>query len=69
MIRLPAALDAAGLAAKMLLQVHDELIFEVPAAEVEPTREVVVRTMQSVADISVPLVVDTGTGQTWADAH
>ncbi len=69
MIRLPAALEAAGLAAKMLLQVHDELIFEVADAEVEPTREVVVRTMQSVADLSVPLVVDTGTGRDWGSAH
>ncbi len=69
MIRLPPALDAAGLAATMLLQVHDELIFEVPEAEIEPTREIVVRTMQSVANLSIPLVVDTGTGQTWADAH
>ncbi|MFO1154145.1 MAG: DNA polymerase I [Rhodospirillales bacterium] len=69
MIRLPGALADAGLAAKMLLQVHDELIFEVPAAEVEPTRELVVRTMQSVAELSVPLVVDTGTGRDWGAAH
>jgi DNA polymerase-1 len=69
MIRLPPALEAAGLGARMLLQVHDELIFEVADAEVEPTREVVRRTMQSVTDLSVPLVVDTGTGRSWADAH
>ena len=69
MIRLPAALEAAGLGARMLLQVHDELIFEVADAEIEPTREVVVRTMQSVADLSVPLVVDTGTGRDWGSAH
>ena len=69
MIRLPAALEAAGLGAKMLLQVHDELIFEVPEDEIEPTREVVQKTMQSVADLSVPLVVDTGIGRTWVDAH
>ena len=38
-------------------------------AEIEPTREVVVRTMQSVADLTVPLVVDTGTGRDWGSAH
>ncbi|MFO1127326.1 MAG: DNA polymerase I [Rhodospirillales bacterium] len=69
MIRLPAALEAAGLGAGMLLQVHDELIFEVPEAEIEATRQVVQRTMQSVADLSVPLVVDTGFGPDWGAAH
>jgi DNA polymerase-1 len=69
MIRLPAALAEAGLAARMLLQVHDELLFEVPLAEVEATRAVVTRTMQSVAALSVPLVVDTGTGASWGEAH
>jgi DNA polymerase-1 len=69
MIRLPQALETAGLAARMLLQVHDELVFEVPEAEVEATRAVVTRVMQGVAQLDVPLVVDTGTGHTWEEAH
>ncbi|MEQ8667075.1 MAG: DNA polymerase I [Rhodospirillales bacterium] len=69
MIRLPAALEDAGLKAKMLLQVHDELIFEVPEKELDKTRDVVVRIMQSAATLKVPLVVDAGVGDTWAEAH
>jgi DNA polymerase-1 len=69
MIRIPAALEAANLKAAMLLQVHDELIFEVPDAEVEATRELVVRVMEQAAHLDVPLVVDTGVGDNWEEAH
>jgi DNA polymerase-1 len=69
MIRLPAVLAARRLGARMLLQVHDELVFEVPAAEVDAARAIVAETMQSVATLSVPLVVDTGVGRTWGEAH
>ncbi len=73
MIRMQPALDQAGLAARMLLQVHDELVFEVPAAEVEATRPVVARVREQAAlpslELSVPLVVDTGIGHSWAEAH
>ncbi|WP_371737811.1 DNA polymerase I [Magnetospirillum sp. UT-4] len=69
MIRLPAALTAEGLTARMLLQVHDELVFEVPAAEIEATRAVVKRVMEAAAELSVPLVVDVGTGASWDEAH
>ncbi len=69
MIRMPRALAEAGLSARMLLQVHDELIFEVADAEVEATAALARRVMASVADLSVPLVVDTGFGQTWDEAH
>ncbi len=69
MIRLPAALAEAGLAARMLLQVHDELLFEVPEPEIEATRALVARTMEGVAHLSVPLVVDTGIGASWDEAH
>jgi DNA polymerase-1 len=69
MIRMPDALKDAGLAARMLLQVHDELIFEVPDAETEATAKVVAQVMEGAAHISVPLVVDTGIADTWADAH
>jgi DNA polymerase-1 len=69
MIRLPTALAAAGLTGRMLLQVHDELLFETPEAEAEPTARIARDIMQSAATLSVPLVVETGTGKTWAEAH
>ncbi|MBL8642415.1 MAG: DNA polymerase I [Rhodospirillaceae bacterium] len=69
MIKLPGALKAANLKADMLLQVHDELIFEVPDKEVEATKKVVKKVMESAAHLSVPLVVDTGTGRNWDEAH
>ncbi len=69
MVRLPAALAEAGLSARMLLQVHDELVFELPEAEAAATAALVKRVMEGVAELSVPLVVDTGTGADWASAH
>ncbi len=69
MIRLPDVLENAGLGAKMLLQVHDELLFEVPEAEVNQTKTVVQDTMQNAASLSVPLVVEAGVAKTWAAAH
>ena len=69
MIRLPGELKAAGLGARMLLQVHDELVFEVPDAEIEATRALVKRVMEAAAELSVPLVVETGVGGSWDAAH
>ncbi|MGE0722854.1 MAG: DNA polymerase I [Alphaproteobacteria bacterium] len=69
MARIPATLADAGLGARMLLQVHDELIFEVPEGEVEPTAALVRRIMEGAAHLSVPLVVDTGVGDDWETAH
>jgi DNA polymerase-1 len=69
MIRMPDALLAAKLNAKMLLQVHDELIFEVPENELEKTVDCVRRTMESGAALSIPLVCDVGWGRSWAEAH
>jgi len=69
MVRMPDALKAKKLSAKMLLQVHDELVFEVPEAEAEETAAVVKKVMSGVAQLSVPLVVETGTAKNWADAH
>jgi len=69
MIRLPGALAAAKLKARMLLQVHDELLFEVPDKEIDKTKEVARKVMESAATLSVPLVVDTGVGANWAAAH
>jgi DNA polymerase I len=69
MIRLPDALAAANLNARMLLQVHDELVFEVPEGEIEETAAVVRQVMESAAHLDVPLIVDTGVGHTWEEAH
>ena len=69
MVRVPAALDEHGLKARMLLQVHDELVFEVPFAEVDATQTVVKRVMERAASLEVPLVVDTGAGDNWDEAH
>lgn len=69
MVRLPAALKADGLKSRMLLQVHDELLFEAPVDEAESLIGVARRVMESAAALSVPLVVETGFGKTWAEAH
>jgi DNA polymerase-1 len=68
MIRIQAALDLEGLAAKMLLQVHDELVFEVPEREHGAAAALVKREMEGVTVLRVPLVVSIGAGKHWADA-
>jgi DNA polymerase I len=71
--RLPAALEQARLAARMLLQVHDELLFEVPEGEVEATAKLVKEVMEGACgprcELSVPLVVETGWATSWDQAH
>jgi DNA polymerase-1 len=71
--RIPAALQAAGLGARMLLQVHDELLFETPEDEVQATASLVKEVMEGACaphcELSVPLVVDTGWARTWDAAH
>jgi DNA polymerase-1 len=69
MVRLPKALREAGLKSRLLLQVHDELLFEAPEDEAPALTSLARRVMESAASLSVPLVVETGTGRTWADAH
>ncbi len=69
MIRLPAALVAERLAARLLLQVHDELLLEVPEAEVEATARAVREVMEGAAALGVPLVAEAGIGGNWAEAH
>jgi DNA polymerase I len=69
MVRVHAALADSPLRARMLLQVHDELVFEVPEAEVEPTAALVRKVMAGAAHLSVPLVVEVGHGPNWDAAH
>jgi DNA polymerase-1 len=69
MVRVPQALRDAGLSGRMLLQVHDELVLEVPEAEAEATARLLRQVMESAAELSVPLAVEVGCGRSWADAH
>jgi DNA polymerase-1 len=68
MVRIHAAIAEARLEARMLLQVHDELVFEAPIQEIEPLRELVRQHMEQVVQLDVPLVVDIGVGPNWLDA-
>jgi len=68
MIRIHAALKAANLGAKMVLQVHDELVFEIPEGERTVAGALVKREMEGVASLHVPLVVSVGAGKNWIDA-
>jgi DNA polymerase I len=68
MLRVAAALTAAGLTSRMLLQVHDELIFEVAPGELDAMRDLVTSEMGAAAELRVPLEVSTGTGRSWAQA-
>ncbi len=73
MVRMPGALEAAGLKARMLLQVHDELVFEAPGAEAEAVCEVARTIMERAAEpavaLSVPLTVDARYAANWDEAH
>ena len=69
MVKIPPALRDANLSARMLLQVHDELIFEVPESEVDQTKELVKSVMENVVALGVPLVAEAGVGHSWATAH
>ena len=69
MVKLPAVLRASGLHGRMLLQVHDELLFEVPAAQADAMAALARGVMEAAATLSVPLVVETGIGASWAEAH
>jgi DNA polymerase-1 len=69
MVAVQAALDAQGRGTKMIMQVHDELVFEVPEAEVDWLRTEVPRLMAGVAQLKVPLLAEVGVGPNWDQAH
>jgi DNA polymerase I len=68
MIRIHGAIGERKLQSRMLLQVHDELVFEVPPEEIEVMRDLVCEHMEQVVELQVPLVVDIGVGPNWLDA-
>ena len=69
MLKVHAALEQSDLAAKMLLQIHDELIFESPAEELEPLIELVRENMEQAMSLDVPIIVDVKHGSNWLDAE
>jgi DNA polymerase-1 len=69
MLEVERQLTAHGLKAQLLLQVHDELVLEVPHAEVEAVTTLVRTAMAGAADLAVPLHVDVGVGANWSEAH
>ena len=69
MIRVDARLRAEGLTARLVLQVHDELIVECPEAEGQTVRDLLEEEMEGVAALAVPLLAEAKVGKTWAEAH
>ena len=69
MIRIHRELEQSPLRCDMLLQVHDELVFEVAKDDVEKASALVKREMEGAMELDVPLVVEIGTGRTWLEAH
>jgi len=69
MIKIDKELDAQNLKTKMLLQVHDELIFEAPADEVEAASKLIKTEMERALETQVPLLVEVGVGKNWLEAH
>src|SRR5712664_1514597 len=69
MLRVDRALTARALQAKMLLQVHDELVLEAPPSELDSVGPLLIEEMKGAADLAVPLEVELGQGDTWAAAH
>ncbi|MBO6168276.1 MAG: DNA polymerase I [Kiritimatiellae bacterium] len=69
MVKTDAAMKAAGLRAKMVLQIHDELVFDCPREELAALTEIVEREMTRAYDFGVPLVVEIGSGANWLEAH
>ena len=69
MIDIDRALSEGGFKTKMLLQVHDELLFEVPEEEIEPIKALIKEKMESAMKTKVPLIVEVGVGNNWLEAH
>ncbi len=69
MIRIYNRLQTEGLQSQMIMQVHDELNFNVPLNEVEAVRKIVVEEMQGAVELTVPLIAECGVGENWLEAH
>ena len=69
MIRVDRRLRAEGLKARLVLQVHDELIVECPEEEAETVKKLLTEEMEGVVSLAVPLTADAHVGKSWAEAH
>ena len=69
MVKIDKALNSSTLSAKMIMQVHDELVFDVHKDEVKALKPIVKKCMEEAVELSVPLVVDISTGADWLEAH
>ena len=69
MIKMQSELEQRQMKTKMLLQVHDELVFEVPENEVEQARSLIKDVMENIVHLSVPLIAEIGVGKNWKEAH
>ena len=69
MIKVADEIKKHHLGTRMLLQVHDELVFEVPEDEIEKSKKLIQDVMENIVNLSVPLKVDVGVGKHWSDAH
>ena len=69
MIRIQEILHKNNYSTKMILQVHDELVFDVFNKELDEVKQMVIREMENAYSLSVPLLVDFGTGDNWLEAH
>jgi DNA polymerase-1 len=69
MIRIAARIDGEGLRGRMILQVHDELVFDVPEEELEALTALVREEMEGALRLAVPVVADVGIGDNWLEAH
>ena len=69
MVTIHRRLKEEGLKAQMIMQVHDELNFNVPESEIDKVREIVINEMQNVVHLTVPLIADCGVGKNWLEAH
>jgi DNA polymerase-1 len=69
MISVDDWLQSSELQSRMIMQVHDELVLEVPESELEVVKQGLIERMESAAELLVPLVVDVGVGDNWDEAH
>ncbi len=69
MVAIQRKLESMNSPSKMILTVHDELVFEVPEADLDATRAMVKEQMENVVKLDVPLLVECGHGHTWGQAH
>ena len=69
MVRISRALSENAMRSRLVLQIHDELVFDAPLEEVDRLKEMVRREMTSAIDFGVPLEVEIGTGSNWLEAH